>query len=196
MLSFSSVKFETSGGRTLEYIDDCHPNLLMYRIKTGTGDEYESGFVRNQGNRDSQLKGDHIAAERGHMYLMIEMSDLFGFEKDIEKILYGLGFKLILKRIKNDRALVNANPAAVADDGNIDIRDITRCVPSIDPSKDSRIIVQKGLKKRNNIDLSYYERKKFCENVPSATIFLFDFSMESGIERPKYMIIDIENINY
>ena len=26
---FSSVKLETSGGRTIEYIDHCHPNLLM-----------------------------------------------------------------------------------------------------------------------------------------------------------------------
>ena len=35
----------------------------MYKLLTSTNDEYESGFVRNLGNRDSQLKGDHIAAE-------------------------------------------------------------------------------------------------------------------------------------
>ena len=99
MALFSSVKFETSGGRTIEYLDHCHPNLLMYKLLTSTGDEYESGFVRNQGNRDSQLKGEHIAAQRGHMYMMINMSDLFGFIIDLEKIIYGLGFKLILKKI-------------------------------------------------------------------------------------------------
>ena len=60
---FSSVKLETSVGRTIEYIDHCHPNLLMCKLLTSTVDEYESGFVRNQGIRDSQLKGDHIAAE-------------------------------------------------------------------------------------------------------------------------------------
>ena len=68
----------------------------------------------------------------------------------IEKIIYGLGFKLILKRNNNDRALyrVNANPGAVANDGNIEIRDISWCVPSNDPTNDNRIIVQKGLSKR------------------------------------------------
>ena len=66
MALFSSFKLETSGGRTIEYIDHCHPNLLMYKLLTSTGDEFESGFVRNQG-RDSQLKGDYIAAQRGHM---------------------------------------------------------------------------------------------------------------------------------
>ena len=29
MALFSSIKLETSGGRTIEYIDHCHPNLLI-----------------------------------------------------------------------------------------------------------------------------------------------------------------------
>ena len=196
MALFRSVKLETSGGRTIEYIDHCHPNLLMYKLLTSTDDEYKSGFVKNQGNRDSQLKGDHIAAQRGHMYMMIKMSDLFGFVNDLEKIIYGLGFKLILKR-NNDRALfrVNANPGAVGNDGNIDIRDISWCVPSIDPSNDNRIIVQKGLNKKNNVDFSYYERKTFYKNVPNAINFLFDLGMEKGMERPQYVIVGFENNN-
>ena len=194
---FSSIKLETSGGRTIEYIDHCHSNLLMYKLLTSTDDEYESGFGKNQGNRDSQLKGDHIAAQRGQMYMMIKMTDLFGFVNDLEKIIYGLGFKLILKRNNNDRALfrVKANPGAVGNDGNIDIRDISCCVPSFDPSIDNRIIVQKGLIRKNNVDFSYHERKTFYKNVPNATNFLFDLGMESGMERPQYIIVGFENNN-
>ena len=121
----------------------------MYKLLTSIADEYESGVVRNQGNRDSQLKGDHVAAERGHMHMIVKMSDLFGFVNDLEKIIYGLGFKLILKRINTDRALfrVDAYPGRVADYGNIEIRDISWCIYSVDPSNDNRIIVQKGLSK-------------------------------------------------
>ena len=171
MALFCSIKLETSGGRTVEYIDHCHPNLLMYKLITSIGDEYESGFVRNQGNRDSQLEVDHIAGQRSHMYMMIKMSDLFGFVNDLEKNIYGLGFKIILKRNNNDRALyrVNANPGRVGNDANIEIRDISWCVPIIDPSNDNRTIVQKGLIKKNNVDFSYYERKTFYKNVPNAT---------------------------
>ena len=134
MAFFTSVKLETNGRKTIEYIDHCHP----------TDDEYENGFVRNQGNRDSQLKGDHFAAERGHMYMMVKMSDLFGFANDLETIMFGLAYKLILKTNNNVRALfrVNGNPVAVANDGNIDIRDISWCVPSIDPSNDNRVFAQ------------------------------------------------------
>ena len=197
MALFTSVKLETSGVRTIEYINHCRPILLMYKLLTGTDDEYESGFVRNLDNRNSQLKGDHIAAQRGHMHMIIKMSDLFGFVNDLEKIIYGLGFKIIIKRNKNDRALfrVNANLGAVANGGNIEIRDISWCVPSIDPSNDNRIIVQKGLSKKINVDFSYYERKTFYKNVPNATNFLFDLGMESGMERPQYIIVGFENNN-
>ena len=164
---FNLVKLETSGGRTIEYIDHCHRNRLMYKLLTSFVDEFESGFVRNQGNRDSQLKGDHFAAQRGHMYMIIKMSDLFGFINDLETIIYGLGFKLILKRNNNDRALfrVNAGYDAVANDAKIVIRDISWCVPSIDHSNDNRIIVQKGLSKKKNVDFSYCERKTFYKNI-------------------------------
>ena len=193
MALFSSIKLETSGGRTIEYIDHCRPNLLMYKLLTSTDDE--SGFVRTQGNRDSQLKGDHVPAERGHMYMMVKMSDLFGFMIDLENIIYGLGFKLILKRNNNDRALlrVDADPGRVANHGNKEIRDVSWCIPSIDPSNDNRIIVQKVFNKKNNIDFSYYEGKTFYKNVPNATNFLFDLGMESGFGRPQYTIIGFEN---
>ena len=69
----------------------------MYRLLTSTDDEYESGFVRNQGYRDSQIKGDHAAAERGHMNMMVKMIDLFGFVNDLEKIIMiGLYLELML----------------------------------------------------------------------------------------------------
>ena len=71
MALFSSFKLETSGGRTIEYIDHCHPNLLMYKLLHSTGNKYESGFVRDQDIRYSQLEGDHLDAEHGHMYMMI-----------------------------------------------------------------------------------------------------------------------------
>ena len=50
----------------------------MYKLLTSTADDYESGFIRNQGNRDCQHKDDQAAAEQGHMFMMVKMSDLFG----------------------------------------------------------------------------------------------------------------------
>ena len=46
MALYSSVKLEISGGRTIEYIDHCHSNLLMYKFLTSTNDEYEKYSTR------------------------------------------------------------------------------------------------------------------------------------------------------
>ena len=58
--------------------------------------------------------------------------DLFGFKADLEKIIYVLGFKLVLKWINDGRALfrINAGAGTLANDGNIEINDITWFVPS------------------------------------------------------------------
>ena len=72
-------------------------------------------------------------------------------------------------------------------------------MPSIDPSNDNRIIVQKGLNKKNNVDSSYYERETFYKNVPNATNFpmypMFDLGMESVMEKPQSIIVGFENNN-
>ena len=80
---------------------------------------------------------------------------------NLKRFFYGLGFKLILKRNNNDRALfrTNAGADAVGNDGNTDITDISWCLPSIDRSNDKRIIVQKVLSKKNNVDFIMKERR-------------------------------------
>ena len=100
--------------------------------------------------------------------MMVRVSDLFGFVYDLEKIIYGIGFKLILKRNINDRALfrINAGADEVANAGNIEIRDISWCVPSIDPSNDNRIIVQKRFKKRIILILVIMKEKHFIRMYP------------------------------
>ena len=36
---FSLIKLESSGGRTTEYINHCHPNLRMHKLLNSTSDE-------------------------------------------------------------------------------------------------------------------------------------------------------------
>ena len=48
------------------------------------------------------------------MYITIKMSGLFGFAYDLEEIIYGLGFELIIKRNNYDRALQSTDAGAGA----------------------------------------------------------------------------------
>ena len=99
----------------------------MYKILTSTRDEYENRFFTDQREKESQLIGDHQAAQKGYVHIMIKMKYLFGFLIDLEKIIYGIGFKLILNENNIDRALftVNAGAGTVANDCNKKIGDVT-----------------------------------------------------------------------
>ena len=46
--------------KTIEYIDRCHPNLLMHKFLTSTSDDCESGFVRDQRERDSSTEKSYV----------------------------------------------------------------------------------------------------------------------------------------
>ena len=63
---------------------------------------------------------------------------------------------MILKRNHIDRSFFRA--LTVAADVAKRVRDISWCVPRIDPSNDTKIMVEEDLNKKNNIDdFSYYE---------------------------------------
>ena len=86
------------------------------------------------------------------------MQNDFGrISNGLEKIIYYLGIKPILKRNKNGRALYRVNDVAVAVpiEVSVEIRAILRCLPSIDPSRDNRKMVHKGIKRKNNFEFSY-----------------------------------------
>ena len=42
---FSSIRLETIGARTVEYVEQCHLNHLVYEILTNTDIEYHSLFI-------------------------------------------------------------------------------------------------------------------------------------------------------
>ena len=69
---------------------------MVHKILTNTDDEYENGFVRDPGKKDSRTKGDHDA-ERNHMHMMVRLRDLFCFVNYLEKVIRGSGKKYYLK---------------------------------------------------------------------------------------------------
>ena len=93
-------------------------------------------------------------------YMMIETKCLFGFANDLEKFRYGIGFKLKLRRNNNDKALfrVNAGAGAVAKYFKIKLQLELGIYLVLILVNNDRIIVNKGLDKKNNIDFICYER--------------------------------------
>ena len=99
--------------------------------------------------------------------MLIKVSHLFGFFYDFDKIIYGLGFNLILKRNDNRRKLYRVKEGNA---GSIIMGDIIKkleklcCFSSFDTSNHHRIILQNVIIMTN---VTIFEKER-----PSINIFL------------------------
>ena len=94
---FSEVKVTTSSGKHLEKVDNLHPFSLMYKFLTRNQQTSQLmyGFEESQATRRQELTNSKT--EKGAFFVRIKLTDIFGFA-DQEKITYGLGYTLTLKR--------------------------------------------------------------------------------------------------
>ena len=102
---FSNFKLSTSSGKHLEDISHAHMNSLMYKIITSAkdSDDVSIGFDRDRNRRRTELTNNKNIKRKFHVEIMLK--DVFGFAEGQEKATYVLGYKLTLKRNKDDVAL-------------------------------------------------------------------------------------------
>ena len=104
VFSFSEAKLTTSSGKHLEKVDNLHPICLMYRLLRSSQQTSQLmyGFEESTPIRRQELTNNKT--EKGTFFVRIKLKDLFGFA-DQEKVTYGLGYTLTLKRNTNNDVL-------------------------------------------------------------------------------------------
>ena len=134
---FSEVKLTTSSGKHLEKVNNLHPISLMIKLLTSTSQTFQLlyGFEESTVVRRQELTNNKN--EKGTFFVRIKLKDLFGFA-DQEKIPYGLGYTLTLKRNTNNDAILRG---AGVDAAKIDIKDISWYIPHYVPSLENQQLV-------------------------------------------------------
>ena len=127
---FSEAKLKTSSGKHLEKVDNLHLISLMYKLLTSTSQTSQLlyGFEENLSVRRQELTNNKN--EKGTFFVRIKLKDLFGFA-DQEKITYGLGYTLTLKRYTNNGAILRS---VGVDAAKVVIKDIGWYIPHYVPS--------------------------------------------------------------
>ena len=101
---FSEAKLTTSSGKHLEKVDSLHPISLMIKLLTSGSQTSQLlyGFEESTTIRRQELTNNKN--EKGTFFVRIKLKYLFGFA-DQEKITYGLGYTLTLKRNNHNDAI-------------------------------------------------------------------------------------------
>ena len=101
------------------------------------------GFEESQAIRRQQLTTNKT--EKGTFFVNIELIDLFGFA-DQEKVTYGIGYTLTLKRNNNNDPIIRT---AAVDAAKIVIKVIGWYIPNYTPSLENQQIVMDQLLKKD-----------------------------------------------
>ena len=187
---FSEAKLTTSSGKHLENVDNLHLISLMYKLLTSTSQTSQLlyGFEENLSVRRQELTNNKN--EKGTFFVRIKLNDLFGFA-DQEKITYGLGYTLTLKRnTYNDAILRNVG----VDAAKVVIKDIGWYIPHYVPSLENQQLVMNQILNKDPTELFYTERIIFRKDVNTNSNWTFELG-SSGTSTPTFVIVGFQARN-
>ena len=187
---FSEAKLTTSSGKHLEKVDNLHLISLMYKLLTSTKSTSQLmyGFEENLSVRRQELTNNKN--EKGTFFVRIKLKDLFGFA-DQEKITYGLGYTLTLKRNTNNDAILRS---VGVDAAKVVIKDIGWYIPHYVPSLENQQFVMDQILNKDPTELSYTERIIFRKDVNTNSNWTFELG-SAGESCPTFVIVGFQARN-
>ena len=188
---FSEAKLTTSSGKHLEKVDNLHLISLMYKLLTSTKSTSQLmyGFEENLSVRRQELTNNKN--EKGTFFVRIKLKDLFGFA-DQEKITYGLGYTLTLKRNNNNDAILRS---VGVDAAKVVIKDIGWYIPHYVPSLENQQFVMDQIFNKDPAELSYTERIIFRKDVNTNSNWTFELGNSNNESCPTFVIVGFQARN-
>ena len=184
---FSEGKLTTHSGKHLENIENLHTVSLMHKLLSSSHDTNDIlyGFDSNVARRRQELTNNKEPGEKGTFYNRIRLIDIFGFA-DQDKITYGLGYNLTLKRNSNNNIIHRI--AAIAH-AKVVIKDIAWYVEKFTPNLENQQLIADQLLSETPTELYYEERTVFRKKISNDGLWTFELGIESGKNIPSWVII-------
>ena len=187
---FSEAKLTTISGKHLEKVDNLQPISLMYKLLTSTQQTSQLmyGFEESTTNRRQELTNNKT--EKGTFFVRMKLRDLFGFAEQ-EKITYGLGYTLTLKRNSNNDAILRGN---AVDAAKVVVKDISWYIPHYVPIIENQQLVMDQILNKKPTELHYIERVVFRKDVNTNNKWTFELG-NSGESTPTFVIVGFQARN-
>ena len=184
---FSEAKLTSHSGKDLEKVENLHTASLMYKLLSSCHDTNEPlyGFDSNINRRRQELTNNKEAGEKGTFYSRIRLIDIFGFA-DQDKITYGLGYNLTLKRNNNNDVV---HRIAARANAKIVIKDIAWYVEKFTPNIDNQQLVASQLLDEIPTELYYEERTVFRKKIANNGLWTFELGIGSSKNVPSWIIV-------
>ena len=172
----------------------------MYKLITSSknSDDLSISFDRSRARRQDEMTDNKRV--KGKYHVTIKLKDIFGFAEHQEKATYGLGYKLTLKRNKDEAVIDKVVGIA---DARIKIDHIHWYIPHYIPSMAQQAILSEHILKNKPTELRYVERSVFMKEVNNQNLWNFELGSHEDMNIPIWIIIafqqqdrqDSQNLN-
>ena len=171
--------------------DISHPHLvsLLYKLITSSknSDDLSVGFHRSRNIRkDEPAQNKNV---KGKNHLRVTLKDVFGFAEHQEKATYGLGYKLTIKRNKDEAVIDKTGGIA---DARIKIDNIHWYIPHYTPSIQHQSTLSKQILSKTRTELRFVERSVFLKEVKNQNLWNFELGIQENINVPIWIIIGFQ----
>ena len=187
---FSEAKLTTSSGKYSEKVDNLHPISLMYKLLTSNQQTSQLMYEFEESQATGRQELTTNKTEKGTFFVRIELTDIFGFA-DQEKITYGLGYSLTLKRNNNNDPIIRDNGVDAA---KINIKDISWYIPHYTPSMENQQLVMDQILDKDPTEIYYMERIVIRKDVNTNNNWTFELG-SNGESTPSFIIVGFQARN-
>ena len=162
----------------------------MYKLLTSSQQTSQLmyGFEESTTIRRQELTNNKT--EKGSFFVRIKLKDLFGFA-DQEKITYGLGYTLTLKRNTNNDVVFRTKGVNAA---KVVVKDISWYIPHYVRSLENQQLVLNQILNKDPTELYYTERTVFRKDVNTNNNWTFELG-DSGESTPTFVIVGFQARN-
>ena len=189
------MSLKSFGSKVLETIDNVYIASLMYKLLSDNEEDMMIIYRKDSGDGTEidETKRDRLindTPEKGTVFTRIYLKDVFGYIAHLDKVNYGLGYTLTMKRADIGQSIYNTIAGdAAASNAKIEIKDIAWYVRHDTPSFDNISLVNEHILAKKNTECSYVARTVSSKQVNSNNKWKMEIGSLSGIDIPIYVIV-------
>ena len=189
---FREMSLKSFGSKPLESIENVYLSSLMYKLLSDNEEDMMINYKKETTDAIDNTKRNRLlndTPEKGTIFVRVYLKDVFGFIAHLDKINYGLGYTLTMKRANSGNSIYRT----VGDAAKIDIKDIVWYVRHDTPSFDNIALVNEHILAKKNTDYSYVSRMISSKPVNSNNNWRMEIGTESGTDVPIYVIVGFQS---
>ena len=181
------MSLSSFGSKKLETVDHVYLASLMYKLLSDNEEDMMIIYRKETTGAIDNVKRNRMLNdndEKGTIFTRVYLKDVFGFIRHLDKINFGLGYTLTMKRANSGNSIYRT----IGDVAKVEIKDIVWYVRHDTPSFDNISLVNEHILQKKNTEYSYVSRMVSFKPVNSNNNWTMEIGTESGTDVLIYVI--------